>query len=356
VSYFDASYRFPRSLRLSLGTDLRLPKGVIGTLDFLYIRSVDQLYLDDVNLIQTGVAAGEGSRALYGTFDPATGASTPNRRNTGFGPVIQLRNSSGDRSYVATAQLQKRFSNGAELGVAYTYTDSKDRMSTAHDLASVNLGRQNILDGTLAHRRLATSLYDAPHTIGVVGAIDLPLRFRVSLFYNGSSGSPYTFRVSGDANADGAMAFSKPTYNDPVYVPRDQADISLEDPAEWAALNRYIERHGCLRRQRGQLLRRNSCRNPWVSLMNARLSKVIPTSHGQSIELIVDLFNVLNFLDRDWGVRRGADLGFPPAILRLVGYDQANQRGIYRFDIKDTNLRDNEATRWRLQLGTRYTF
>jgi hypothetical protein len=351
VSYFDASYRFPRSLRLALGTDLRLPKGVIGTLDFLYIRSVDQLYLEDVNLVPTGVAAGEGSRALYGTSDPATGASTPNRRNTGFGPVIQLRNSSGDRSYVATAQLQKRFSNGAELGVAYTYTDSKDRMSTAHDLASVNLGRQNILDGTLAHRRLATSLYDAPHKISVVGAVDLPLRFRFSLFYNGSSGSPYTFRVLGNANADGLA-----TFNDPVYVPKDQADISLQDPAEWAALNRYIESHSCLRRQRGQLLRRNSCRNPWVSLTNARLSKVIPTTRGQSIELIVDLFNVLNFLDADWGVTRGADVGFPPGILQLVGYDQTNQRGIYLFQGLDTKTVDPDATRWRLQLGTRYTF
>jgi hypothetical protein len=356
VNYFNPSFRFPRSLRLALGTDFRLPQGIIGTLDFLYVRSVDQLYLEDVNLIQTGVASGEGNRALYGTFDPATGDPTPNRRSAAFGPVIELRNSSGDRSYVATAQLQKRFTNGAELGLAYTYSNSKDRMSTAHDLASVNSGRQNILDGTVANRRLASSLYDTPHKISIVAAVDLPLRFRFSLFYNGSSGSPYTFRVFGDANADGASAFGGPTYNDPVYVPRDQVDITLANPAQWDSLNSYVEGHSCLRSQRGHLLRRNSCRNPWVTLMNARLSKVFPTAHGQSMELIIDLFNVPNFLDRDWGVRSGADLGFPPAILVLVGYDQANQRGMYRFEAQDTKVRDNDATRWRLQFGARYTF
>ena len=99
-------------------------------------------------------------------------------------------------------------------------------------------------------------------------------------------------------------AFGGPTFNDPIYVPRDAADITLEDPAQWEALDSYIESRPCLREQRGQLLRRNSCRDPWVSIMNARLSKVVPTTSGQSIELIADLFNVLNLFDRDWGVRR----------------------------------------------------
>lgn len=87
--------------------------------------------------------------------------------------------------------------------------------------------------------------------------------------------------------------------------------------------------------------------------MNARLSKVLPTTRGQSVELITDLFNVLNFLDGDWAVRRGI---VGAAILKLVGYDQANQRGVYGFQPSDRNYRDIEATRWRMQLGARYTF
>jgi hypothetical protein len=306
-----------------------------------------------VNLVATGTAAGEGGRLLYGALDPATGEGTPSRLSNAFGPVIEVRNASGDRSYVATAELRKRFAGGEEVGVAYTYTDSKDRMSAAADLAAFNLGSTNVLDGPLDHRRLATSMYSVPHKVTLVGALDLPLRARLTLFYNGLSGAPFTYRVEGDANADGITAFGGLQLNDPVYVPRDAADITLADPGQWASLVRYIYTHSCLREQRGRLLRRNSCRNPWVSVMNARVSKVFPTVRGQSVELIADLFNVLNFLDGDWAVRRST-LG--TAILRLVGYDAVNQRGIYVFQTRDANRRDLEATRWRMQLGVRYTF
>jgi hypothetical protein len=290
---------------------------------------------------------------LYGAFDPTTGDATPNRRSTAFGPVIEVRNASGDRSFAVTAQLQKRFVSGAEIGLAYTYTDAKDRMSAESDLASINIGATNILDGTLDERGLATSLYSVPHKITLVGAFDLPLKVRFSLFYNGFSGAPYTYRVLGDPNADGVTFLSQPQFNDPVYVPRNAADITLDDPAQWEAMDSFIESQPCLREQRGQLMRRNSCRNTWVSVMNARLSKVFSTVGGQSIELIADVFNVLNLLDAGWAVRRGINDTF---ILLPVGYDEVNQRGIYLFGPSDPNVRDVEATRWRMQLGARYTF
>ena len=353
VNFFDPSFRFPRNLRVALGTDLRLPGGVVGTVDLLYVRGVNQLDLVDVNLVQTGAASGEGGRALYGSFDPATGDATPNRRSEAFGPVIQVRNSSGDRAYVATVQLQKRLVRGAEIGVAYTYTDSRDRLSTPSDLASFNIGAPNVIDGTLRDRRLAASYYSVPHKITLVGAFDLPFQGRFSLFYNGLSDAPYTYQVNGDANADGVTAFSQVQHNDPVYVPRDASDITLADPGQWEDLDRYIRSRPCLAEQRGRLLRRNSCRNPWVSLVNVRLSKSFPTTGGQAIEVIADLFNALNFLDAEWAVRRSTE---GTRILRLVGYDTASGRGIYQFAARDPNVRDDEATRWRMQLGARYTF
>ena len=352
MNFFNPAFRFPRNFRVALGGDLRLPGGVVGTFDLLYVRGVNQYYVTDINLVPTGTAAGEGGRVLYGTID-ADASATPNRRSAAFGSVVEVRNASGDRSYVATAQLQKRFTSGAEIGLAYTYTDSKDRMSAATDLAILNVGSANILDGPLDDRRLATSRYSVPHKVTFVGAFDLPLRVRLALFYNGLSGAPFTYRVVGDANADGMTFQSRVQSNDPVYVPRDQTDITLDDPSQWEALDGYIRSRSCLQSQRGQLMRRNSCRDPWVTLMNARLSKILPTARGQSVELIVDLFNALNLLDGDWGVRRStAGIG----ILELVGYDTARGRGIYQFVAMDPKVRNVEATRWRMQVGARYTF
>lgn len=346
VSVFDRSFRFPRNLRLALGADLRLPWGLVGTADLLYIRGVNQLDFIDLNLESpTASASGEGGRVLYGSIDPSTGQPFPNRRTDAFGRVSQMRNSSGDRSVSATVQLQKRYRAG-ELSLAYTYTDARDRISPVGADLPQNLDNAPV-DGTLDHRRLATSNFEAVHKITLGGVVDLPARFRLGVFYNGFSGHPFTYLIDGDANADGVFG------NDIVYVPREASEITLADPAQWAALDRYIQAESCLQEQRGRIMRRNSCREQWLTELNARLSSVIPTAGGQSIELIADLFSVLNLFDRDWGVQRhhsGAQL------LHLVGYDEANGRGIYDMLRVDRGVRDVEATRWRLQLGARYSF
>lgn len=132
----------------------------------------------------------------------------------------------------------------------------------------------------------------------------------------------------GDANADGFFD------DDIVYVPKDVrpgGDVNLAvfddsgqvvpaPAAEYDKLNRFIEGERCLREQRGHIMRRNSCRNPWVNYTNARFSKVFPTLRGQSIELTLDVFNLLHLLDGDWGSVRVVD---GTGLLKLVGYDAA---------------------------------
>jgi hypothetical protein len=346
VSAFDPSFRFPRNLRLSLGADARLPWNTVGSVDLLYIRGVDQLDVIDANLAPpTATAPGEGGRVLYGVHDPSNGDASSTRRNDAFDRVALMRNSRGDRSISATVQLQKRLEAG-EFNLAYTYTDARDRLSPIGFDFSSNLDF-NPLDGTLDQRRLAASNFEAEHKVTLGGSVDLPQRFRLGVFYNGFSGNPFTYLVFGDANADG-MAF-----NDALYVPKDSSDITLADPSTWNTLDGFIRSELCLQKQRGRIMRRNSCRAAWHTILNARLSKEFPTVGGQSIELSADLFNLLNLFDQDWGVQRRYPNNVP---LHLVGYDDANGRGIYETLPMDRNVRDNEATRWRLQLGARYTF
>jgi hypothetical protein len=77
----------------------------------------------------------------------------------------------------------------------------------------------------------------------------------------------------------------------------------------------------------------------------------------RAIDVTADLFNVLNFLDGQWGLVRetAADLGTVP-LMDFLGYDTANGRGIYRFTPvirRDINV---DASRWRLQLGSTVFF
>ena len=50
IAYFNPGFRFPRSLKITLGADQRLPWGTVGTLDILYARGVSQFAERDVNL------------------------------------------------------------------------------------------------------------------------------------------------------------------------------------------------------------------------------------------------------------------------------------------------------------------
>jgi hypothetical protein len=69
------------------------------------------------------------------------------------------------------------------------------------------------------------------------------------------------------------------------------------------------------------------------------------------------VFNLLNFIDGEWGVQRtAASLLGDVTLLHLAGYDAANQRGVYTVFPVNRRTRDIEATRWRMQLGARYTF
>ena len=228
VNYFNPSFRFPRNLRLSLGTDVALPGGVVWTVDLLYIRALDQLAITDVNLLPPSTtSAGEDGRLLYGSF-AADGNVIPNRLDSAYGPVAEMGNSSGDRAFSGTVQLQKRLRSGAEVTLAYTYTDARDRVSANCFRIDCNLDFE-ALDGTLNDRRVSASSLESRHKITLGAIANLPLRFRLGLFYNGYSGHPYTYTVSGDVNADGLDV------NDPVYLPKNAGDITLADPEQWAS-------------------------------------------------------------------------------------------------------------------------
>jgi Carboxypeptidase regulatory-like domain len=367
IAYFDPSFRFPQNLKVSLGIDHRLPMGLIGTVDLLYTRGVRQFYERDVNLRgPVGTSAGEDGRVLYGAIDPGSGSVTPNRRSPNFGPIIQITNGRGDRAYSLTGQVQKRFGNGTELMGAYTYTNAKDLMSAAGDFAFTNLGSTPV-DGTLENRNLRTAFWETPHKVTLVGTFNLPLDVGLSLIYSGSSGHPYTYVVRGDANADGVGDPNDYRLNDVIYVPRDANDITLTTPADFVKLDQYILLEPCLRGQRGRLLERNSCRDAWVNLTSARLTKIFGLFQGHSIQVSVDVFNVLNLLDGDWGLVRqtvdefgGRVPGHEIDVLELVGYDTAKSRGIYRVLpnvlTPSRNRIDPELSRWRMQLSARYAF
>lgn len=366
LSYFDPDVKAPQNLRVAFGVDHQLPARLVGTLDIVHTRAVHQLYLTDANLAPaSGVSQGEANRPLYGTINPTTGVATAQRIDPDLGQVIRVSNRDGDYAWSVTAQLRTRFGGPIEGSALYAYTRARDRMSILHVQARAML-EGTVLEGTLEDRRLGTSMLEIPHRVQLMTMLRLPYHSSLTLLYAGASGRPFTYTVSGDANADGLGVTLR---QDAAYLPRDRADIAMDGngtaagigtPAQqdsaYALLDAFIRDMPCLSAQRGRIVARNSCRNPWFGTLNARLSKWFSTRGAQGLEISADVYNVLNLINRHWGLSRYDGLTFGTDLLVQTGYDTSAGRGIYAFRQPPRGQIDDLASRWQVELGVRYTF
>ncbi len=360
VDYFDPNFKYPQNFRASLGFDQRLPGGFILTLDGYYAKQVNQIYLQDMNIPQNPTTNSEG-RAVYGTFNPATGRATVTRTTSAVTSAVYHTNTSAGQTLSGTVQLAKGFSNRFQLSGAYTYSHTTDQISATSSQAFSNYQFASIGTGTIADRSVTTSAFDIPSKVTLTGTVNLPLGFDFSVFYTGYSGTPYGWMInsgpsgtSGDANGDGISG------NDLAFVPSDPSQITLSNPADYDSLQNFISSQKCLAAARGGIQERNSCRNPWQNYLNLRVGWTTPQVKGSGIELTLDIFNFLNFLSSDWGLfKQVSAFEEGPAFLSVAGYDVTNDRPIYRFTqpaVVERTVYGQNLSRWTMQIGAKWRF
>ncbi len=371
INLIDPDFHFPSNWRFNLAADRELFWGVVATAEFMYTRANKQILLRELNVdFDNPVSTTQGGRPVFGTHvaGPISGSNTnvasPNRISDEVLSVVELTNSDEDRSWSLTGQLQKRYSDGIEFNASYTYSDAEDLSGLTSSIATSNIGF-NPVAGSPNSPRLSTSDYETPHRVVLAGSWDIRPWVTWSMFYVGSSGDGYSYVYDGDVNADGFEAsYASNRFNDLIYVPEDAGDISLVDPTAWTTLNAYIESEECLRENRGRIIQRNACREPWQNQIDTRFTFRVPTIRGQRAELSLDILNVANLLNEEWGV---VEYVQNPTIdlLELRGWDAVNNRGYFqptsRVRLDDGGAADpfevlSGTSRWQMQLGVRYSF
>src|SRR5439155_24148703 len=119
--------------------------------------------------------------------------------------------------------------------------------------------------GRMTALNLRPATFGTPHESTARATFDVTFGVALRVGYTGRNGYRYGYVVSNDANGEALGS------NDLVAVPRDAADIALQTPADWTKLDAYIKNEPCLERNRGRILPRNSCQNPWMNFLNLRL-------------------------------------------------------------------------------------
>jgi hypothetical protein len=207
------------------------------------------------------------------------------------------------------------------------------------------------------------SSFDRPHKVTLSGTYNFPWEdwpTQISLVYIGYSGTPYTYISGGssgrgDLNADGIVG------NDPIYVITGPSDplMSWESSADAAEMDALIAANSCLNDQRGTIMERNSCRNPWQNFLDLAVTQGFPAFAGNNrFSIQLGIYNFLNMLNSDWGIIKTAGGGVFPSqtVVRLNEQDSGDPLFTYSGpDPEDTfvNNGDNRNS-WQLQLMVRY--
>ncbi|WP_210487862.1 TonB-dependent receptor [Rufibacter aurantiacus] len=362
INLVTSDFKIPQTFRTNLALDYTLPLGIIATIEGIYTKTLNDVVYKDINLENpTSKLTGPDTRPVYPT-------STNGRRiEDSFTNVILLDNTNKGYSYNLTGQLQKTFTNGINTMVAYTYGESKDVNSGTSSTARSNWQFNQIVTNP-NDPELSYSRFDIRHRVIASGGYTINwlnnFSTSISLFYEGQSGTPFTYLYAQDLNADGN------TGNDLMYVPRNREDITLVDlkntagvvtrtpDQQWEDLNAFIEGDEYLRSRRGQYTERNGARTPWTHRVDLRVAQDIFANLGakkHTLQLTLDVFNVGNAINKDWGRNYFVN----NAAVELVRFSarDANNRPSFTFSKPAADVWSSTfSSRWQGQVGLRYIF
>ncbi len=364
LNFTDPDYRFPQIWRSDVAIDHKLPYGVVGTLEGLYGKDVNGTYYINANLAPPiGNFTGVDQRPRYA-------AGSANRVISKISNAIVLKNQSVGYSYNLSGSLEKAFSNGFFAKAAYNYGVARNTV----DPGSIASGSffSNEISGDPNNPGVAYSAFSPGHREF------LALSYRreyssfgatsISLFAERRTQGNASYTFAGDANNDGGFN------SDLIYIPRDQSEMNFsplvksgtvlftaaQQATAWEA---FINQDPYLSEHRGQYAERNGFFLPQVVRADFSIAQDIFRSVGDrrnTLQVRLDILNVGNLLNRDWGV------GSRLVTTRPLIAKGADASGALQYNLQDINGDLITSTFqpsssplsdvYRMQLGLRYNF
>ncbi|MCX6171178.1 MAG: carboxypeptidase regulatory-like domain-containing protein [Ignavibacteriales bacterium] len=371
IDLADPNLKMPQLLRYNLGVDQELPFGFVGTAEFLYSQSINDLLYKKLNLMApTGKVAPLGSgndgRPIYGGT---------NSYNNNFNDIMYLYNTSDGYQYNLVFQIQRNVARGFSVSTGYTYGRSYDRNSVTSSQAQSQM-RYSAVDFDPNSPALTTSDWEIRNRF--FASVTFTHEFfknaptAITLFYNGQTGSPFSFTARGTAsnnlNNDGFDG------NDLFYIPRNSSEIllgsisnnqfvpSTKAGTTFADLDAFIKNNSYLNDNRGKISERNGASAPWREYFDLHVAQDIPDLWGLgAFQLTLDVQNLLNLLNPEWGHVYDVANDTPTFISYQgrITYNGKANTAVYSFTKPKDNVvwsYSDLASRWSMQLGVRYSF
>ena len=368
IDLFTPDFKLPQVAKYNIGADFKTGIwDLIVTADFLYNDVINQVYYQNLNVKNpTLFLNGADNRPFYNRSDEIDDT---------YGRIILGTNTSEGYSYNSTLTVTKPFTNGFAGQVSYTYGDGKYIFEGTSSQNSSQWRNINTVNGKNSNLRATNSQFATGSRITASGTYEFEwlknFKTTFGLFYNGQSGQRISYIYNdtrdllNDDSTDGAL----------IYIPRNQSEINLVPvrdnsgnvvltaDEQWQALDAYISNDDYLSERRGGYAENNGSRTSWNHLFDLKVLQdfYIESAKGKrnTLQLSFDIFNVANFLNKNWGEQT-----FVPNFgnVELIETVRNGENPEFNFDprfndgieeIDDSGIR---SSRWQMQIGLRYSF
>lgn len=350
----DPDFKFPQVWRSDIGVEKTLEGGWLFSTDLIFTKDINAMIVRNFGLQPpSGNLSGVDNRQFYLSSDRAEGPFG--------GPTNAYVFSNTDKghSFNWTLEAKKQWENGLFVTMAYNFLDARDLSSIEAEISSDAFERNPTL-GDVNSPGLSPSLYGNRHRL--IGTASKTFSYgdgkwatTFSLFFEYAQGGRFSYTYSGDANGDGSGL------NDLIYIPTESelssftfSGTASEQQAQRQAYNQFIEQDDYLSDRRGEYTEKYAILSPWRSRWDLRVLQDLNLSNNK-LQFSIDVLNVGNLLNSDWGVSQS------PVNTQPIGIsvDPGTPEPTYSFDTSQQNtFTDNFdlASRWQIQFGLRYSF
>jgi len=344
INLIDPQYKYPEIIRGNLAYDREIAFGLIGSAELLASKNLNDIFYRNLNYIPIGTLP--------------DGRLTYTKRDQNLNDVIVLATTPRGSSWTTTFKVERPFANGFSASGSYLYNRAKSVNDGTTSIARSNWAFGSSVNYDVNNAPLATSDYETGHRVTFTATIPIRItssvRSTASVYYNGQNGQPYSIVFNGDANGDGV------TTNDIAFVPAS-ADQVVVINGTWDQLNAYINGDCSMREHRGSIPLRNACHSPWINSLDFRYGVTVPTGGRTRVELTMDVFNLLNLFNRNWGWSFYPTLNSPipigyAGLNPATGRETLNLSTIASPNFQGTFNRDDLRSRWQAQFGARVRF
>ena len=322
ISAVDPKFKMPQVWKTSLALDYNFPTSFPFSIsaEGIYNKTVNGVVLRDWSVKSTeGFARlnGPDNRPLYENYQQ----KGPDGKNLPAAYVLE--NTSKGYGYSGTFTVKMAPTQGLNLMAAYTHTVSKELTGMPGSNASSVLNYMGTIYGP-NDPGLHNSEYVTPDRVVASASYNDKCGNHFSLIYEAwRGGYNYSYMTANDMNGDG--------YNyDLIYIPTDEQVaknefrfVSEDDANRFMD---YVHADKYLSKNQGKYAETYSVYSPWVHRVDFSYKHDFKIKAGENVntlQLCVDLKNVLNIFNSNWGVSKymNPSLG-EGRILKYEGYDK----------------------------------